>query len=257
NSPVAIITSDLDANVTSWNPQAERLFGFTREEAVGQAIDSLIAPTPELRDEAAGVRDEALAAGRYEGVVSRLRKDGALVEVELLAVPIEADGERVGFYAIYHDVTELQRQKRYYQSLVENSPSAIVTVDGDATVTSWNPAAEQMFGYTAEEAVGRDIDDLVARDEEIRTEALDITRRGVRGGRTEIVTRRQRKDGSYVDGQMVGSPIFVGAEIVGYDAIYNDVSELQRQRRYYGSLVENAPLAIGTLRRDKLGTASN
>ncbi len=246
-SPVAIITTDLDATVTSWNPQAERLFGYTREEAVGRVIDGLIAATPDLREDAERVKQEALAAGRYEGIARRSRKDGTLVDVEVLAVPIEVDGEQVGYYAIYHDIGELQRQKRYYQSLVENSPSAIVTVDAEAIVTSWNPAAERMFGYTAEEAIASNIDDLVAKDEHIRAEAVAITRAGVAGNREEHVTRRQRKDGSYVDVQMVGSPIVVGEEQVGFYAIYTDVSELQRQKQYYVSLLESSPNAIVTL----------
>ena len=110
NSPVAIITTDLDATVTSWNPQ-QRLFGFTREEAVGKVIDALIAATPDLREDAERVNREALAEGRYEGVARRSRKDGTVVDVEVLAVPIEVDGEQVGFYAIYHDVSELQRRE--------------------------------------------------------------------------------------------------------------------------------------------------
>ena len=260
NSPVAIITTDLDATVTSWNPQAERLFGFTREEAVGKVIDALIAATPDLREDAERVNREALAEGRYEGVARRSRKDGTVVDVEVLAVPIEVDGEQVGFYAIYHDVSELQRQKRYYQSLVENSPSAIVTVDGQATVTSWNPAAELMFGYRSEEALGRNIDELVTKDEELRAEAVAVSKRGVSGGRAarqEVVTKRQRKDGSYVDVQMVAAPIVVGTEQVGFYAIYTDVSELQRQRQYYQSLAENSPSAIVTVDGEAIVTSWN
>ncbi len=142
-SPVAIITTELDATVTSWNPQAERVFGYTRDEAVGRNLDGLIAGPENLRADAERIQVEAATAGRFQGIVRRQRKDGTLVDVEVLAVPIAVDGEQVGYYAIYHDVSELQRQKRYYQSLVENSPSAIVTVDRDAIVTSWNPAAER------------------------------------------------------------------------------------------------------------------
>jgi PAS domain S-box-containing protein len=246
-SPVAIITTDLDAAITSWNPEAERLFGYTREEAVGRNLDGLIAGRADLRADAERVKMEAATAGRFHGVARRTRKDGTVVDVEVLAVPIEVDGEQVGYYAIYHDVGELQRQKRYYQSLVENSPSAIVTVDVDATVTSWNPAAERMFGYTAVEAIGRNIDELVTQDERLREEAVGVSTRGTAGGREERVTTRQRKDGSYVDVQMVAAPIVVGDEQVGFYAIYNDVSELQRQKQYYVSLLESSPSAIVTL----------
>ncbi|MGZ8687355.1 MAG: PAS domain S-box protein, partial [Gaiellaceae bacterium] len=83
-SPVAIITTELDATVTSWNPQAERLFGYTRDEAVGQNLDGLIAAREDLRADAERVQAEAAQAGRFQGVTRRARKDGTVVDVEVL-----------------------------------------------------------------------------------------------------------------------------------------------------------------------------
>src|SRR4029450_1483404 len=88
----------------------------------------------------------------------RPRKDGSLVDVELLAAPLVVDGEPVGTFAIYHDITELNRQKRFLEALLEVSPEAIVTTDLHDRVTSWNPSAERLFGYRADEAIGHDID---------------------------------------------------------------------------------------------------
>jgi PAS domain S-box-containing protein len=249
-SPVAIVTTDLDGSVTSWNPEAERLFGYSRDEAIGHNLDDLIAGPKDLRDEAAAVKTEAAQTGRFHGITRRTRKDGTLVDVEVLAVPVVVDRERAGYYAIYHDVSELQRQKRYFESLIELSPSAIATVDADANVTSWNPAAERLFGYTAAEAIGRNIDELVTQDERLRAEALEVSRRGTSGEQAQLVTQRQRKDGSFVDVQLVAAPILVGGEQVGFYAIYNDVSELQRQKQYYVSLLESSPSAIVTLDLD-------
>ena len=66
--------------------------------------------------------------------------------------------------------SELRRQKEYFEALVLNSPVAIAIVDLDANVVSWNPAAERLFGYTQAEAIGRRIDDLVAKTPEMRAE---------------------------------------------------------------------------------------
>jgi PAS domain S-box-containing protein len=63
------------------------------------------------------------------------------------------------------------RESGYFRSLLEVSPTAIVTIDRDANVTSWNPAAERLFGYTREEAIGRNVDDLIAKSPELRAEA--------------------------------------------------------------------------------------
>ena len=254
-SPVAIVTTDLETKVTSWNPAAESLFGYAADEAIGRRVDDLIADRDDLRDEAQRVKDEATRTGRFHAVTRRIRKDGTLVDVEVLAVPVVLDSEHTGYYAIYHDVSELHRQKQYYESLVEVSPTAIVTVDVHATVTSWNPAAEQLFGYTADEAIGRNIDDLVARDDRIHAEAVAVSRRGTAGEQAQLVTQRTRKDGTLLDVQVLAAPIFVGDEQVGYYALYHDISELQRQRRYYESLLETSPAAIMTV--DLNGTVTS
>jgi PAS domain S-box-containing protein len=109
NSPVAIAIMDLDAKITSWNPAAERLFGYTEGQAVGRSIDDLIAETPELHAEVLEFTKQISSDGRVDAVTRRSRKDGTLVNVELLAVPVTVGGERIGTYAMYHDITELKR----------------------------------------------------------------------------------------------------------------------------------------------------
>ena len=93
---------------------------------------------------------------------------------------------------------EGQGEKAYFESLVEVSPVAIVVMDADQHVTSWNPAAAALFGWSADEAVGRLIDDLVLTDE-LREEGRDVTREALARGRVDRITRRARKDGELVD----------------------------------------------------------
>jgi PAS domain S-box-containing protein len=255
NSPVAVVTADLDANVVSWNPMAEKLFGYAQEEAIGRHLDELVASTGPLRAEAAGYNDQVYRQGRVQVTTQRTRKDGSLVDVELLALPLILAGERVGLCAIYHDISErkriereLRRQKEYYEALFVNSPVAVVTIGPDGNVVSWNPAAERLFGYTPAEAIGRNIDELVANDDSIREEAIRYTeaylrlREGDAGslrvlpdlvddwGRIQATTKRTRKDGSLVDVSLQGLPVTLGGE-EDYIVIYNDISELQEARR--------------------------
>ena len=249
-SPAAIVVTDLELKVVSWNPAAETLFGYTAEEARGRLLDDLVAGRPELRNEAAGYSRAAARGERVNAVARRTRKDGSLVDVQIFSAPVFVEGERTGFVAIYHDISEIQRQKQYYESLVELSPSAIATVDLDGAVTSWNPAAERLFGYTTAEVSGRVLDDLVGNDPQTHEEAVDVTKRIEAGGEVRTVTRRTRKDGSLVDVQVLAKPIVVNGERVGHYAIYHDISELQRQRRYHESLLESSPSAIVTLDLD-------
>jgi PAS domain S-box-containing protein len=228
-NPTAIVTVDRDGSVTSWNLAAEDLFGFSREEAIGRELDDLVAARSDLRGTAVSY-EEVLRAGRFHAVTQRDRRDGTLADVELTVVPVTEEGESTGYLVIYHDISELQRQKRYFESLLEVSPSAIVTVGPDHRVTSWNPAAEKLFGYRREEAIGQDVDSLVAGTAAVHQEAVQLNRRTFEAGQVHLTTRRTRKDGSLVDVELLAAPIRVGDEMLGLYALYHDISELQRAR---------------------------
>ncbi len=107
-SPAAVVTMDRDERVTGWNPAAERLFGYAPDEVRGRRIDDLVMDTDAMREEGAGVAREALETGRATRLTRRVRKDGSRADVEIVMVPLVVDGEHTGFYAVYHDVTELQ-----------------------------------------------------------------------------------------------------------------------------------------------------
>jgi PAS domain S-box-containing protein len=248
-SPVAVVTVDRDDRVTSWNPAAEELFGYPREEAIGNTLTDLVATSDDLRAESLALA--AHGKTRHVRLVTqRNRKDGSLADVELLSAPVTVEGELFGRFVIYHDISELQRQKQYYELLLDNSPTAIVTLDADGRVASWNPAAERLFGYAREEALGHHINDLVANSDELRAEAAALDRKAVEGEQARVITRRTRKDGSLVDVEVLAAPIVVGGELEGWYAIYHDISELQRQRRSLESILENSPTAIVALGLD-------
>ncbi|MGH2678394.1 MAG: PAS domain S-box protein, partial [Actinomycetota bacterium] len=255
-SPSAIVLTDLEAKVVAWNPAAERLFGYAAGEAMGRNLDDLVARSDELHAIAVSYSERASHKDSVATITRRTRKDGSLVDVELRAAPLLVDGEPVGTFGVYHDITELQRRKRYYESLLEVSPAAIVGIDPEDRVTLWNPAAEELFGYSADEAIGGHIDDLVANHPGIREEAQELNRTA-EGRSVRRVTQRTRKDGSLVDVELLGAPVRVGGEMVGRYAIYLDVSELQRQKLYYEALVELSPTAIGTVDPNDVVTSWN
>jgi PAS domain S-box-containing protein len=246
-SPTAIVTVDKDTRVTSWNPAAQRLFGYSSEEAVGRPLDDLVATTDEIREEAARYTARGIGGSQVRLITRRTRKDGSLVDVELLVAPVTVAGEPAGHSVIYHDISELQEQKRYFQSILEVSPAAIVVTDLELRVVSWNPAAEELYGYGAEEAVGRIVDDVVANRPGLHEEAVGFSEAAARGERVRATTARTRKDGSLVDVQMVMEPVVLRNERVGFVIIYHDISEVQRQRRYYETLVQSSPVAIALL----------
>jgi PAS domain S-box-containing protein len=256
-SPAAIVITDLDSKIVSWNPAAERLFGYTADEAVGRKTDDLVATRPDMHEQAKAYTEAAAQGEHIQAVTQRTRKDGSLVDVDVLIVPVMAGTEQTGFLIIYHDISELQEQKRYFQSLVEISPAAVVVTNLKSEVVSWNPGAETIFGYPADEAIGKHLDDLVATRADLYQEALGYSEAAGRGERVHATARRTRKDGSLVDVQMLSAPVIVSEERVGYVVIYHDITDIQRQKRYYESLVELNPVAIALMAPDGTVTSWN
>ena len=125
---------------------------------------------------------------------------------------------------------EIRRQKQYFESLVEISPAAVVTMDRDERVLGWNPAATRLFGFTADEASGREIDDLVLGVDAPHDEGRALTREAEATGRATRIARRVRKDGALVDVEIVMVPLTVDGERTGYYVIYHDITELQAAR---------------------------
>ncbi len=111
NSPVAIVTADVHHNVVSCNPAFEKMYGYLESEVVGRNLDGLIT-TESTRSEAVANTEEALASRPVKKISQRRRKDGSLVDVEVLGVPVVVNGRRVGLMALYHDITELLRARR-------------------------------------------------------------------------------------------------------------------------------------------------
>ncbi|MEJ2218189.1 MAG: GAF domain-containing protein, partial [Gemmatimonadota bacterium] len=115
NNPVAIVTLDLDFNITSCNPAFERLFGWAESEVIGRNLDELI-NTEETLAEAAAYTEQAHEGIVATGIGRRRRKDGTLVDVELAGVSVMVDGERVGIMGLYHDITELLEARQAAES---------------------------------------------------------------------------------------------------------------------------------------------
>ena len=111
NNPVAIVTLDTLENVVSCNPAFEQLYGYSQAEMIGRNLDDLIT-NEATRSEAVAYTKQTLARRTVKVVSQRRRKDGTLVDVEVLGVPVMVNGRRVGAMALYHDITALLQARR-------------------------------------------------------------------------------------------------------------------------------------------------
>jgi len=127
--------------------------------------------------------------------------------------------------------TEIRRQKTYFESLVEVSPVAIVTMDPTERVSAWNPAATDLFGYAPDEAIGQSVDDLILRSEARIEEGHSLMQEATERGEAHLISQRLRKDGTPLDVEISMVPLVVDGEHLGFYAIYHDITELQAARR--------------------------
>jgi PAS domain S-box-containing protein len=246
SSDDAIISKTLDGIVTSWNPAAERLFGWSAAEAIGRHITFII--PAERRAEGEDVLAR-LARGdiidHFETV--RVTKDGREVTVSLTVSPLRgATGRVVGASKIARDISgryrdELTRAR--LAAIIESSDDAIVSKTLDGVITSWNPAAERMFGWTVAEAVGRDITLIIPEDR--RAEEDMVLGRIAAGERVEhFETVRITKGRRLIHVSLTVSPIRdARGRVVGASKTARDITEQRRLAEERDQLLAREQLA--------------
>ena len=201
----AIYMLDLDGHVVSWNSGAERLKGYSPEEIIGQSFTRFYTP----EDLQAGVPQKALRVaretGRFEAEGWRVRKDGSRFWAsDVIDAVRDQHGKTIGFAKVTRDVTERQRA---HQALVESEASyrrlvegvtdyAIFQLDPAGLVTTWNPGAQRIKGYTRDEIVGRHFSAFYT-EEDVKTKLPErALRAAVEKGKYDAEGWRVRKDGS-------------------------------------------------------------
>ena len=160
----AIVIMDSYGIINDWNHPAEKMFGWTKNEAVGQRLEQLIIP-PAQRDAHRQGLEQFLRTG-HGPLLNRLieqtaiRSDGTEFPVELSFSPLKV-GNAYIFSGFIHDITERKRLEHRFRQAVESSPNAIIMVDESGTIVMVNAQAEASFGYLRTELIGQPIEILV------------------------------------------------------------------------------------------------
>ncbi len=186
----AIITMSLDGTITGWNTAAERLYGYSAEEAVGRNIDLIVPP-----DRESEVQDTLRRIGWGEKIehneTIRRRKNGSLVEVALSISPIKApSGATIGISKVARDITEtnrtrlaLRQQTEERRRIFETSQDLIMVVNSRGYLVQVSPSCQTILGYRPDEMIGRSGEDFIHPDD------LENSRREMRAARRGQPTR--------------------------------------------------------------------
>jgi PAS domain S-box-containing protein len=156
-SDYAIFVLDPSGNISSWNPGAERLKGYSAEEIIGKNFTIFYTAADLATDKPGHELSVAYKIGRYEDEGWRIRKDGARFWANVLITRLlDDEGRLIGFGVITRDLTERRLSELRYRMLIEGvSDYAIFSMDATGHVTSWNSGAQRIKGYAPDEIIGK------------------------------------------------------------------------------------------------------
>jgi PAS domain S-box-containing protein len=227
-----VVTTDSEGKVTSLNPVAAFLTGWAPDEARGRPLEDVFRIVNErTRQPVENPVRRVLDEGRIVGLANHtvlIARDGTARPIDDSAAPIrDAEGRIGGVVLIFRDITERRRAEKARQQLaaiVESSNDAIISKDLNGRITSWNTGAERLYGYTAEEVIGRPVSILVPPDVSDKFPAImERLKRGERIEHDETV--RVRKDGRRVDVSLTISPVRdADGQVVGASKIARDIT---------------------------------
>ncbi len=261
-APDAIVVVDQSHTIVLVNAQAEQLFRYRRTELIGQPAQILV--SEHFRDQHRHHHSRFLAAPHERPAIVGLelfgvRKDGTEFPIEIRLSPLDTK-EGVLVSSAIRDISDRRRTEedlRRLASIVACSDDAIVGKTMEGIITSWNAAAERIYGYSASEAIGQPVAMLVPLDRPDEVpRLLERLKRGETVDHFETV--RAKKDGTEVQIEVTVSPIrdalerIVGASTIGRDISVRKAAEkhlVQMEARYRG-LLEAAPDAVVVVNQD-------
>ena len=243
--PAAIYTTDADGRITFFNDAAAELWGCRPELGTSEFCGSWKLYWPDGSSMPHGQCPMALALKERREVrgmeAVAERPDGTRVHFVPYPTPLYDDaGVLVGAVNMLIDISDRKRADMHGQrlaSIVESSDDAIVSKDLNGIITSWNRGAERLFGYTAEEVIGKPITMLIPPDRmDEEPEIIGRVRRGERVDHYDTV--RRRKDGSLIDISLTVSPLKdADGRVIGASKIARNITERKRAQEQQKLLV--------------------
>lgn len=259
-SPDAIVAVDPTGTICALNQRAADLFGYSEAELLGISVENLMAESFRARHPSHRENYQAHPRTRQMGDALNLyaqRKDGTQFPVEIMLKPIETESSRLTLSFI-RDVSEqraaieqLQRRDQQLRSIVESVQDyAIYLLDRDGNVMTWNPGAEKIKGYSADEILGTHFSRFFIEDDIQRRHPQELLRLAAERGRYEVEGWRVRKDGSrfWTDSILTAIRDSSG-ELTGFAKITRDFTDRKRAEEAVMLQLSSALLANMDIRR--------
>ncbi len=250
SSEDAIISKALDDIITSWNKGAEIIFGYKAEEVIGKNILLLI-PEDELAEEQEMTRKISNGEYVHHYETKRLRKDGSIVDVSISFSPLkDYSGVVVGAAKIVRDITArkyAEKDNLFKANLLRKIGQGVAATNKEGKVVYWNEYAEKIYGWTANEVLGKKLTDVQPTNQ-TKEDALAIVGELMQGKTWTGEFKVRRKDGTEFPVFGSGSPLYDHAgNITGIISVTTDITEhkqIEKENADYRRIVETAQEGI-------------
>ncbi|HWP44913.1 MAG TPA: PAS domain S-box protein, partial [Blastocatellia bacterium] len=256
----SIIGQGLDGTILLWNEGARRLYGYEPEEVVGEANSSILHDPEDLKSgKLRDMTEAALREGKWEGILSLVRKDGSRFTARAVMTPrFDAAGQHTGFLLISKDITQeilhsqrIGRAEERFRRFVESAPDAIVIVNLKGRIELVNSQTEKLFGYSREEMLGQTVEMLLPerfRDDHNRHRGRFFAEPKLRPMGMGLDLYGRRKDGSEFPVEISLSPLETEGEML-VSSLIRDATE---RKRFEQALREkNVELERAILAKDR------
>lgn len=237
-----VIVTDSHGNVVRMNPVAEKLTGWTLSEALSRPVTEIFnIVNAQTGRPAANPVEQVLKDGVVVGLANHttlISRDGARRQIADSAAPVRLPGgDFIGAVMVFRDVTDeyetrttLHRSVQFQKALIESSPLAIISLDSDSNVLSWNHAAEHIFGWTAQEVTGEPPPFICPNSEDEFFTNINLVMQGNTIERMEIA--RPRKDGATVILRLSAAPIpDTDGSVHAIVALLEDITQSKKDRQ--------------------------
>lgn len=234
NAPEAIAILDLEDRTIRVNQEFCRLFQYSEPSCIGRRMDELIVPD-ELKAESLSFSARAMGGACFEVETRRMRKDGSMVDVSILAKPIATEKDEPAIYVIYRDISRrkqaqeaLKKSEERHRTVLEAAPDPVIVRDMARRVIYLNPSFTRVFGWDLDECRNRTIDFVPEENQPETREFMGQIRQGASFSGVE--TRRFTKGGRLVEVSISGAVFFdTDGNPEGYVNTLQDITERRKK----------------------------
>ncbi len=241
NAPDPVFVSDLEGKILQANDAVSELLGFRQDEVVEQSLSRFIS-AEETREFTAALREVVERGVTRDAVLNPRSASGEVIPTSLNASALrDSDGNVIGAIGILRDMRELDKARAYAESLIENAPDPVFVSDLEGKILQANDAVSQLLGFRKDEVVEQSLSRFISAEEtrEFTAALREVVERGVT---RDAVLNPRSASGEIIPTSLNASALRDSeGNVIGAIGVLRDMRELEKQRAYAESLIENAP----------------